>query len=455
MTKDTDSWEPIEADQLQIGLHIKINHRWFDHPFVRRSFQISSEREIATIREVQLTRMFVDRSRSAAPASAEAAAPVSPAVSAEVPAEPAEPAAEVAAPVDTLAEAHAETARIKLQRVSLDSARARDRVTHERVQALLATLNSADATSATLVDDFVDYLVAILNNSTTPLALMASAAPQRSSKRFQLQTSDAVSLVALIGKRMGLKAAQLRVLTQAAATHLLGLARMQPQLMDEEPGGGPFASEPFRNYPLLSASILQQCGGFSSEVVRIVREHRERPDGNGFPRRLTADAIHPLALILGAVREFQIRCRSDASPLIALAYLHKHCREIYGAEVIGHLASALLVYPVGTYVQLSDGRIARILSINEAARTSPVIEAYEDSTALRDWVRLDLSQCPGLSIARALDTSYLPPRMFETARRAHSGAAPAPKPADVAAVEAAVPAEAAPAEPVAAQASGA
>ncbi len=450
MTQDTDSWEPIEADQLQIGLYIKINHRWFDHPFVRRSFQISSEREIATIREVQLTRMFVDRSRSATPGSTEAAEPVAPLVSTEG---AAEPAAQVATPADTQAEAQAEAARIKLQRVSLESARARDRVTHERVQALLAALNSADATSATLVDDFVDYLVAILNNSTTPLALMASAAPQRSSKRFQLQTSDAVSLVALIGKRIGLKAAQLRLLTQAAATHILGLARMPPQMMDEEPGGGPFESESFRNYPLLSASILQQCGGFSSEVLRIVREHRERPDGSGFPRRLTADAIHPLALILGAVREFQIRCRSDASPLIALAHLHKHCREIYGAEVIGHLASALLVYPVGTYVQLSDGRIARILSINEAARTSPVIEAYEDTSALRDWVKLDLSQCPGLSIARALDTSYLPPRMFETARRAHSGAAPAAKPADAAVVDAAAPV--APAEPAVAQASGA
>jgi hypothetical protein len=306
-----------------------------------------------------------------------------------------------------------------------------------------------DATSATLVDDFVDYLVAILNNSTTPLALMASAAPRNSSKRFVLQTADAVSLSALIGKRMQLKSAQLRTLTQAAATHILGLARMPPQLMDEEPVGGPFDSAVFRKYPLLGASILQQCGGFSAEVLRIVREHRERPDGSGYPRGLKGDAVHPLALILGAVRDFQIRCNDKTSPLLALAYLHKHCREVYGAEIIGHLASALLVYPVGTYVQLTDGRIARVLSINEAARTSPVVEAYEDTSALREWVTLDLLQCPGLSIVRALDTSYLPPRMFETARRAHAGAAPAAKAADAEAPAAPVAAEAV------AQASGA
>jgi HD-GYP domain-containing protein (c-di-GMP phosphodiesterase class II) len=444
MTADTGSWEPVEADQLKIGDYIKINHRWFDHPFVRRSFQISSEREIATIKEVQLTRMFVDRNRATAgpaPAPVVSADGTDPEIAAGDPAG----APDAVAPGARLAM----TARIKVQRVSLDSARARDRVTHERAQALLGALNSVDATSATLVDDFVDYLVAILNNSTTPLALMASAAPRNSSKRFVLQTADAVSLSALIGKRMQLKSAQLRTLTQAAATHILGLARMPPQLMDEEPVGGPFDSAVFRKYPLLGASILQQCGGFSAEVLRIVREHRERPDGSGYPRGLKGDAVHPLALILGAVRDFQIRCNDKTSPLLALAYLHKHCREVYGAEIIGHLASALLVYPVGTYVQLTDGRIARVLSINEAARTSPVVEAYEDTSALREWVTLDLLQCPGLSIVRALDTSYLPPRMFETARRAHAGAAPAAKAADAEAPAAPVAAEAV------AQASGA
>jgi HD-GYP domain-containing protein (c-di-GMP phosphodiesterase class II) len=454
MTTETENWEPIEPDQLEIGHYIKINHRWFDHPFIRRMFQISSEREIAIVKEVQLTRMFVDRARSQTASSSAAA----PAAAAPAPAETAPAAAGAegtaeAAPDPAAAAAPAapdtgDTQRIRLQRVSLDAAKARDRVTHERAQTLLGTLNSADPTSAAMVGEFVDYLVAILNNSTTPLALMAPTAQRNSSKRYLLQASDAVCLVALIGKRMGMKAPQLRTLTQAAATHILGLARLPSQMMDEEPGG-PIEGSTFRNYPLLGAAILQQCGGFSAEVLRIVREHRERPDGRGFPRGLAGDAIHPMALILGAVREFQIRCTANTSPLVALAYLYKNCREIYGAEVIGHLASSLLVYPVGTFVQLSDGRLARIRSMNEAARMSPVVDVYEDSTSLRDAVTLDLAQCPGLSIIRALDTSYLPPRMFASARRESAGGPP-PKAAE-AAPAAAAPAAAAATEPAEAE----
>ena len=200
---------------------------------------------------------------------------------------------------------------------------------------------------------------------------------------------------------------------------------MPPQLIDEEPGDEQFQGPAFRHYPLLSASILNKCGGFTADVLRIVVQHRERPDGRGFPRGLSADAINPPALVLGAVREFQIRCNNDTSPVVALAYLHRHCREIHGAEIIGHLASAMLVYPVGTFVQMSDGRVARIVGINEAARMAPVVEVYEDRAALHEWSTLDLSQAPGLAIVRALDTSYLPPRMFAAPRTTDGSALPA------------------------------
>lgn len=283
MTTDTGNWEAIEPDQLQIGMTIKIDHRWFDHPFVRRSFQISSEREIGTIREVQLTRVFVDRSRLAE-AEPKAEDKAEDKAEGEARPEAGTPEAEAAEAAAVAAAQQAEAIRIKAQRASLEAASARERHTLERVQVLLPALNASDATGATLVDEFVDYLVAMLNNSTTPLTLMASAATRNSGKRHQLQASDAVCLAALIGKRMGMKTPQLRMLTQAAATHALGLARMPPQLVDEDPAGGHCCNTTFRNYPLLSASILQQCGGDS----RRGAAHRARASRKARWQRLSS-----------------------------------------------------------------------------------------------------------------------------------------------------------------------
>jgi HD-GYP domain-containing protein (c-di-GMP phosphodiesterase class II) len=415
-SENQDPWQPIEIDQLRIGHYIKINHRWFDHPFVRRMFQISSEREIQTIRDVALTRIFVDQKRSAAdPTKAEEAKPE---------AAPAEGATEELAPEQKKAN---ETAAIKVEREALASAQLRGRATLERAQYVFSALNYADNHGATIVDEFVDYLVAMLNNSTTPLALMASSLQGHSTQRQALLGADAVSMAAIIGKRMGLKKTELRTLTRAAATHLLGLARLPPNQADEEADGTPARSANYRNYPLFSVATLQQCGGFSDEVLRIVREHRERPDGSGFPQALKAEAIHPHALILGAVREFQIRCSGGKSPVPALAYLNKNLRSVFGAEIIGHLAASLLSYPVGTHVQLSDGRVARVLRSEEAMRLSPIVEVFQDTSNLRNREQIDLSQQKGLSIVRVLDTSKLPPRMFETTKRSMSSEPPKPE----------------------------
>jgi HD-GYP domain-containing protein (c-di-GMP phosphodiesterase class II) len=409
-----DPWEPIEIDQLRIGQYIKINHRWFDHPFVRRMFQITSEREIQTIRDVALTRIFVDRKRSVAdPAKPEEAAPAA----AAAPIAPEEP--------DPEQKKAAEAASIKAEREALAAAQMRGRVTLERAQYVFSALNYADSHGAAVVDEFVDYLVAMLNNSTTPLALMASSLHGHSVQRLALLGADAVSMAAIIGKRMGLKKPELRMLTRAACTHLLGLARMPPHQVDEEADGAWPKSAAYRNYPMLSEAMLQQCGGFSEEVLRIVREHRERPDGRGFPQNLKAEAIHPHALIIGAVREFQVRCAGGKSPVPALAFLNKNMRTVFGAEIVGHLAASLLSYPAGTHVQLSDGRVARVLRSEEAMRLSPIVEVL-DTSNLRNREEIDLSRQKMLSIVRVLDTSQLPPRMFETAKRSMSSEPPKP-----------------------------
>ncbi len=76
----------------------------------------------------------------------------------------------------------------------------------------------------------------------------------------------------------------------------------------------------------------------------------------------------------------------------------------------------MLLIPVGSYVQLSDGSTARVTQINEAARLAPVVECFGQNGSVLAPRTIDLSRREDLHIVRALDTSRLPPRMFETAR---------------------------------------
>jgi hypothetical protein len=469
MAAEREAWTPAEAGDLKVGDSIRIDHRWFDHPFERRMFRISSEKEIGIIRDKELTRVFVDRGvEEGAEGGATENAPAVEGVP-EQGAEPADTAA--VSPAEGVAPAAAtepaspapqqkikvadDTARMALQREALAAAQVRDRHTRERAQQTLGMLSAGHQDSAVAVAGFVDYLVAILNNSTTPLAPMSPAAPRHSRVRLALLGSDAVWLAGLIGKRMGLGKPELRALTHAAAVHAVGLTRMPPHLPEEEPGVAVRGTQ-LADYPHYSALILEQCGGFDGEVIRIVREHRERSDGTGLPRGLKGDAIHPHALIIGAVRELQIRCAGSAiSPAVALAGMYKALRESYGTVIANHLASAVLYIPVGTYVQLSDDSVGRVLRINETSRLSPVIECFGLNLELRKPQTIDLSQRPDLFIVRALDTSKLPPKMFNTVRDMGPDThAPAPV-QEIPPVAADAPAAETPAAEAPAQASGA
>lgn len=393
-----EGWEPAQIAQLRIGHYIRIDHRWFDHPFVRRMFQISTEKELQVLRDSPPERIFV---RQPPPVG--------------------EPAA-------------ADVAQLRNQREGLAAAQARMREALQRAQLAYSALGYGDPNAAAILDELVDFLVALLNNSTSPLALLANSLPGISSQRIALLGSDAVSMAAVIGKRMGLPKDSLRELTRAAAAHVVGLTRLPANLVDEDADGAAPRDPQFLGYPVLGAKILEQCGGFPADVVRIVREHRERPNGQGFPHSLSAGDIHPHALVIGAIREFQIRCSGGRSQVASLAYLNKHLRQVYGADIIGHLTLSVLIYPVGAHVQLSDGRMARIVRSEEAARVSPVVEAFQDVNSLRDGETIDLAQRRDLAIVRVLDTSWLPPKMFAHGKRS---TASEPKVADNAAANAA------------------
>jgi hypothetical protein len=406
-----ENWVPIRADQLRVGHFIKINHSWFDHPFVRRIFQITSEEEVAIIRNARLTKLYVDHDRS------------TPAPPAEAPQRPPEEEQRVAERVASLkAEKVAQIDRIQEHRAALEVVAQRYTETVQETGALLGMLNAGDRGSVTQLGNWVGRVVETAVGGQAPLALVALDPPRDELQRVAMLATDAVGICGVLGRRLNLAPQQMMALTMAAAVHVCGLQRLPPQLMDETPDGLQRESSVFRQYPAVGAEILRQCGGFPQSVIRIVREHRERPDGSGFPLGLSGETIHPLALVLGAVREFQVQCRTtDIEPTMALSYMYRRLRPVYGEEIIDQLISSTTVYPPGTFVQLSDGSMGRVLRVNEADRMRPVVGIFDEEGNGREMQIVDLLHEAALTIVSLVEKPKLPRRVLEARRRSWSG----------------------------------
>ena len=55
---------PISLEKLQVGIFIKLDHTWTEHPFIKNTFKITSEDDIALIKKHRLFKILYDPDQS-------------------------------------------------------------------------------------------------------------------------------------------------------------------------------------------------------------------------------------------------------------------------------------------------------------------------------------------------------------------------------------------------------
>jgi hypothetical protein len=405
------AWQPIGADQLRLGHFLRIGDRWFDHPFLQSRFRITTADELALLRAAGLSQLFVDPARSQVAARPAGALSTLAAGAAAVP----EIADAVAGAARLKSGKATHTADVRRTRENLVQARADYLAAVDGAGAALAMLDAGDAQGVEATRGAVRAVLALAAGRERPLTLAPVAAPVGAGRRQACLSMDAAALAAAVGRRLKLGAADLQTLTMAAMLHSVGLSRVPPPLHDESHLEGRDAIAEFREYPRLGAGILREYGEFPPEVIRIVLQHRERLDGSGYPARDSGEAIHPLALVIGAIREFQVRATHDGTtlPAAALAHLYRNLRGACGATAVEHVIAALTVYPPGSFLALADGSIARVVRVSEQARLAPMVCLHDESLPATQAEIIDLSQPGRVAVERVLAPAALPPGVLE------------------------------------------
>jgi hypothetical protein len=158
-------------------------------------------------------------------------------------------------------------------------------------------------------------------------------------------------------------------------------------------------------------------------MLDAILHHHERGDGSGFPDRLSGNAIPLTARLVAIANRFD----NLVNPLDPGARCHppKPCRAMWTGSrrpSIGLLqlfVRAMGVYPPGSIVQLSDGRIGAVISSAAADRPlCPQVMIYAPEVPRRQSIMLDLARADGITIDRPLrlhdrpaeELDYLLPR---------------------------------------------
>jgi HD-GYP domain-containing protein (c-di-GMP phosphodiesterase class II) len=180
-----------------------------------------------------------------------------------------------------------------------------------------------------------------------------------------------------------------------ALLHDVGKMRIAPEILHKP---GPLKGEEFaemKRHTVLGRDMLE--GHADPEAVEIPLHHHQRWDGAGYPDQYDAATAERKRALAG--REIPVFCRITSmadvydaatsrrrySPAkTAVQVLHEmrtSCRGAFDPAVARAFFEIVPPFPVGSMVELSDGRTAVVVDLNPAAPVRPKVLCLDDRSA--------------------------------------------------------------------------
>ncbi|GHA73736.1 HD-GYP domain-containing protein [Cognatilysobacter bugurensis] len=205
--------------------------------------------------------------------------------------------------------------------------------------------------------------------------------------------------IATFGRHLGLDRDDLRELAIGGLLCDVGKVRLPQALLVKR---GPLATSDvaqLRSHVDESVRIVESTEGITSRIVQMVAGHHERHDGSGYPHGLGALEIPIYARIAGLIDSFDAMTSvrpyaPSRSPHQAIMELYQSRDSLFQAELVEQFIRACGIYPTGSLVELSDGTVGVVMSVNAWRRLRPVVMLLlgADKLPLREFRRLDLGE---------------------------------------------------------------
>jgi len=224
-----------------------------------------------------------------------------------------------------------------------------------------------------------------------------------------------VSLLAMaLGVEMGLDAGNIRDLGMIGLVHDWGMMKVPEEIRKLPRRLTPIEQIEIKKHPIHSLEMLQRVSSLPSIVSVVAYQVHERVNGKGYPRGRRGNSIHIFARILQAADKYVALTTSKPYRPALMPYSAMEClvrqakdRDIC-PDVMKSLLKVMSLFPLNSFLQLSDGSIARVLRRNLDHYTQPIVARVQtpegdavDPTSLDNII--DLTDSP-IQVRQALPT---------------------------------------------------
>ena len=215
-------------------------------------------------------------------------------------------------------------------------------------------------------------------------------------------SAEVAILSMLVARSMGLNNAFIHKIGVGALLHDIGKMKIPGELLNKTGMLTEEETELLRTHPQLGYNMLKESANISPISRQIVLLHHEKLNGVGYPLGLKNQDIpvHVRVVTMCDIfnattsnRSYKNRLNADmALEILRVETVYELDREIYH-----HLLKVANIYPAGTLVELSDGRLAIVVKENHEAQTRPVLQIVknnvrDESINLMDHLTLFISR---------------------------------------------------------------
>lgn len=405
----TDAY--VAPEDLRAGLYVHIDLPWFCHPFTRNSFKISSEQQILELRALKLQLYRYDPKRSDDAPDSDSMAP---ALSADAPSGTDTPVCDAdAAPAPA-----ATNPRVKQLR-DYRVAAARTEKSFIKavgiVRRLNSNLRSYPRESMEEMANLVAQMVTVfLGRPEVTLQVMGENCGGEEAYNHSLNVSV---LCLMLAKGLELSSEQTDMMGRGALLHDIGMIEFSDRVRSGRCSEQTRPEETPRARHIEYGLMIGEQLGLAPEILSIIEQHHELADGTGYPRGLRLEQIAPLARVVSLVNFYDNLCNpvnftEAMTPHEALSFIFARRKEQFDTRILQLMIRALGVYPPGSIVELSNGAIAMVVSVNPHRPLRPWVLLYDATIPKEEAAVFNLEQQADLTISKGVRPALLPPPVF-------------------------------------------
>lgn len=256
-------------------------------------------------------------------------------------------------------------------------------------------------------------------------------------KNFLVTHSMRTTVIAIaIALQLHMPLSKMVDLGVTSILHEIGMLRLPPQIYMTDKKLTPGERSQILKHPVLGYTIVKDLN-FPLNIQLGVLEHHEKENGTGYPQKKSGDKISNNAKIISVACSYEAissarSYKTGRSTFEAIVELLQNRERSYDDSIIRALLYTVSLFPIGSYVYLSNRKIAQVIDTNPDNPKTPIIQYLTEKEA-DGSPKVSPTGSNGINIVRILskdeekDILELVKDKYKDIEEAQAQAATAPK----------------------------